>query len=305
MRCWVCDQQFSILQWSSAPAERQDFLWFMMFMKQQEMLWKIQALEDFLNKAFAAAKEELSQPMQMITLCHFDITQLFYWTSMHAISSRITCSSSQGPLHGSIAWVHCILNSLTKSWWKSLKRSLRWNWLVEKVYILWVWQTNPAERYIAPSGAFQILQHVCVCAESSYVPISTFSTVKYCQNVFAKSIIPETSRQPSGCFPSTEHLQHLWRHDIHVLLPKMTGAIAYLDRTDSHSRLARTLETYLMTPRQMFIVSQTEKVTKWHSRKFQTSDGHRAARMQDLEVLSGSQLGLHIAFHRTLPKPVT
>jgi hypothetical protein len=145
----------------------------------------------------------------------------------------------------------------------------------------------------------------CVCAESSYVPISTFSTVKYCQNVFAKSIIPETSRQPSGCFPSTEHLQHLWRHDIHVLLPKMTGAIAYLDRTDSHSRLARTLETYLMTPRQMFIVSQSEKVTKWHSRKFQTSDGHRAARMQDLEVLSGSQLGLHIAFHRTLPKPVT
>jgi hypothetical protein len=72
------------------------------------MLWKIQALEDFLNKAFAAAKEELSQPMQMITLCHFDITQLFYWTSMHAISSRITCSSSQGPLHGSIAWVHCM-----------------------------------------------------------------------------------------------------------------------------------------------------------------------------------------------------
>ena len=181
--------------------------------------------------------------------------------------------------------------------------TLGWNWLVEKVYILWVWQTNPAERYIAPSGAFQILQHVC--AESSYVPISTFSTVKYCQNVFAKSIIPETSRQPSGCFPSTEHLQHLWRHDIHVLLPKMTGAIAYLDCTDSHSRLARTLETYLMTPREMFIVSQSEKVTKWHSRKFQTSDGHRAARMQDLEVLSGSQLGLHIAFHRTLPKPVT
>ena len=150
MRCWVCDQQFSILQWSSAPAERQDFLWLMMFMKQQEMLWKIQALEDFLNKAFAAAKEELGQPMQMITLCHFDYWHhaafLLNFNACHQFTYHVQFQSRSiawvhcmgplhgsiawvhcmGPLHGSIAWVHCIRNSLTKSWWKSLKCSLRW-----------------------------------------------------------------------------------------------------------------------------------------------------------------------------------
>ena len=97
-------------------------------------------------------------------------------------SRSIAWVHCMGPLHGSIAWVHCILNSLTKSWWKSLKRSLRWNWLVEKVYILWVWQTNPAERYIAPSGAFQILQHVCVqspaTCQSQHSQLS--NTVKMC-----------------------------------------------------------------------------------------------------------------------------
>ena len=120
----------------------------------------------------------------------FTLTSRGFFAELHAINSRITCNPVKircmGPLH----------HYLSKSCRKSLKCSLHWNWLVFKRINLASLTNKPAERCIAPSGAFQILKHVCICVcvcVRRVQPRANLRNILNCQKACARSIIPRAS----------------------------------------------------------------------------------------------------------------